>query len=215
MKHRNTLLLILVIQIISLRFTSGQGNQISLELGYGGTNDFSDQLPPQIPNYKNFKNYIRIGILYSATINGSNINLITGLNFDNNIENKPYSRLSNTSNKTQLSYIRIPFGTELHIGKKSQIVTGLGFFISGLVFYSGIDEYSVFEETLKRIQFGGYGNFGFEYHIHEKYCLGIGLQGNIDFTKLYEEWVTSQWGGRSIVKDGYDIFLKINLKYKL
>lgn len=216
MKHRITLLLILAIQIFSLRLTSGQHNQISLELGYGRTRDFGDEIPHWMHNYKNFQNYIRIGVFYCTPLNGSNLNLNAGINLDSNIERK-IETPDNRHDITNLSYIRVPLGIELHSGKKIQIITGLGLFMSGLAFYSGVYQYSDFEETLKRIQFGGYSNFGFEYQIHEKYCLGIGLQGNIDFTKLYEEWRISPGGSDYTIGKGkgYDIFIKINLKYKL
>ena len=196
MAYQKIILLSLIIQISTSGLLCGQKNQIGFEIGYGRTNSSAD--------YNFSPSYLRIGGIYYHTINKSFFNIFTGLNFDHNWEKITY-----------LSYIRIPLGIEINMGKKFKCFYGVGSYISGLLKYKGTNEWPDFEETLKRIQLGVFCNIGYEYQINTRYCIGLGFQVNVDITKLYTEWRTSPGGSDYIFHEGRgsDGFLKLYLKY--
>ena len=207
MKHLGLLILGLIIQLFYSELHCKINDEIGIEFGYGRTYPINDDFGSYyIPNYKDFTNYLRFGVQYYKPLNESNYYIMTGLCYDYNSEDN-----------TNLTFIRIPLGLEFRTDKKIQFVGGFGFLVSSLISSNGINEYSDFYDTKKRIQLGGFGTLGLKYQISTRYIIGLGYQCNIDFTSLYEENQTSSGGTSYTLKKvkGCDSFIKFSIRYTL
>ena len=205
MKNLKAILLAFIIYALFFSILNAQTNQIGLDIGYGLTNSIDKDGGYYLPNYKDIDNYYRLGFMYYCKPEKKNFHLLSGINLDYNSEGN-----------INLAYVRLPLGIESGFKNNPHFVYGGGFFFSRLIYYDGIDDYSAFEESLSRNQFGIFGNFGLEYQISPKYIAGISFQSNVDITKLYEEYTSSPGGTPYVIRKGkgMDIFFKMNLKYR-
>ena len=186
--RKNLIILIYLTTLIS-NFSISQKKEIGLDIGYG-------------LNTITYK-FSKVGLTYRYTPKNAPFSIKTGLSFD---------CFKNTN--STLNFGRIPFGLDFNIGKKVQLILGLGFNTSFLI-YSKTDIEN-FNASRNTIQLGIYTNLGICIPLKTKLSLLLLSQYHQDFSALYTEFEYSHFGSIHLVNVFSQSFLfSLGVKYKI
>lgn len=209
--HRNKMkrfyilsFLLITFNLLSINLFS-QKSEIGFQIGYGNTHfEESTSAKFLFGKEKDFGQFYTLGIHYYQSAKGDVLRFRTGLNHNRRIEDK--KRLNN---------LQIPIGVDFNLGRKIRFVFGGGFYGNLLISYTGFSEYSDFEETKNRIQFGAYYNLGIGIQITQKYHVSLMARKNNDISAIYKDIFSHHGGHYTEYKKGFDGYIGLSLHYRL
>ncbi len=186
---KSYLIIIISLLVISPSISFTQKKEVSLDIGYG-------------LNTITYR-FSNVGLTYRYTPKNAPFSIKTGVSFD---------CFKNTN--STLNFGRIPFGLDFNIGKKVQLILGLGFNSSFLI-YSKTDIEN-FNSTRNSIQLGIYTNLGICIPLKPKLSLLLLSQYHQDFTPLYSKIVYSHVGSSNLEGVFSQSFLfSLGVKYNI
>jgi hypothetical protein len=196
MKFPAQILLALFILIICENNLSAQRKQIGVNLGLGKTDFESPMFNPLYKGYQYLDDYFNIGLSYLYTPKKV-FSLKSGL----------YYNYRGSMHK--ISFLSVPIGMDLSIGKTVQFVFGFGLYSGLMISYS-----ASFDPN--KLIIGFEGNFGINFKLSSTINFNISYQKNLDMTHYYEEHLRSPGGAKySNVYRGYDGYLSLSLRFDL
>ena len=151
--------------------------------------------------------FIKVGLKYGYNPKNNKISIRSGVDFE--------SRNYNFFNQ---SFIKIPLGIDLVLGKKLQCIAGLGTYIAFLLENSGghLLDVSMIPET-NNFYHGAQLNLGIGYSISNDINIIIEYVTNFDYSRMYKDKGPVYGIGPQYTNDvfGTDGYIDLTIKYRL
>ncbi len=171
---------LIVVSFLFIGPAFSQSTSIGGSIAYGGS--YIDYLPSFRKLFGSAFENVEIGALVSYRPKDEDFLVNSGITY-----------LVISTPTFKLDFLKIPLNWDLVIGKKYQVLFGLGIYGKALTHQSENEFYD-----FSTYQFGYNVNFGLGFNFNEKHSIFVSFRKDNDLSKLYSEETPSHFGA------GYD-----------
>jgi len=202
-----TSLLILLVSIIYISSSFAQDSYIGVDFGYGNSSLTIMKNRTIISPFKeNSTQFVKVGFKCGYTPTNTKISIRSGVNF----ETRNYDFFNQ-------SFIKIPIGIDLILGKRIQCIAGLGTYLAYLLKNgAGQLDINMIPET-NTFYYGAQFNLGIGYSISNNIIINLEYITNFDYSKMYIDEGPVYGIGPHYTSNvfGIDGYIDLTLKYRL